>query len=232
MAVSAIAFGLFTAVFAFIFEGQEIHAVHNAVVAALLLVISAPPAVAAARHPDKGWTPLLHLVAVGIAGLVTMVLSLRLDIFTLPFVLLVGVLLLLRVPGGPVVGPGRPSVVLAVLTIAALVPLIVYALGQAEMQRIDTTSEHSEFNHWVETSFYAMAILLLGALTAFRPRQFRMPAWSASVALAVLGGISLAFPERPSAVEAPWAWAALLGAVAFVATAEWEAARSSRGRAP
>ncbi len=51
MAISAIAFGLFTAIFAIVDEAQEIHAVHNAVVAALLMVISAPPAIAAARSP-------------------------------------------------------------------------------------------------------------------------------------------------------------------------------------
>ncbi len=232
MAVSAIAFGLFTAVFAFIVEGQEIHAVHNAVVAALLLVISAPPAVVAARAPAQAWTPLLHLIAIGIAGVATMVLSLRLDIFTLPFVVLVGVLLLLRVPRGAVVAQGHPSVVLAVLTLAALVPLLVYASEQAELQRMDTTSEHAQFNHWVETSFYAVAIPLLGALAAFRPAQFRLSAWSASVSLAVLGGISLAYQGNPSALDAPWAWAALVGALAFLGAAEWEAARSTRGRSP
>jgi hypothetical protein len=232
MAVAAILFGLFTAVFAFIGERQEQHAVHNAVIAALLLVISAPPAIAAARGPEQAWTPLLHLIAVGIAGLATMILSLRLDIFTLPFVVLVGVLLLLRVARGALVAPGRPSMLLAVLTLAALVPLLVYASEQAEMQRIDTTSEHAEFNHWVETSFYAVAILLLGALAAFRRAQFRFSAWSAGVALAVLGGISLAYQRNPSALDGPWGWAALIGGVAFVGAAEWEAARSTPGRSP
>ncbi|MDP8956206.1 MAG: hypothetical protein M3N24_04510 [Actinomycetota bacterium] len=226
MAVSAMVFGLGTAVFGLVGEGQEIHAVHNAVVAALLLVISAPPAVAAARRPDEAWTPLVHLVAVGIAGAATMILSLHLDIFTLPFIVLVGVLLLLRVPRGGVVAPGPSGVVLAVLTLAALVPLLVYASEQAELQRIDTTSEHAEFNHWVEMSFYAVAILLLGAIASFRPRQFRLSAWSAGVSLAVLGGISLAYQGNPSALDAPWAWAALLGGVAFVGATEWDVARS------
>ncbi len=200
-------------------------------VAALLLVISAPPAVAAARGPEQAWTPLLQLMAIGIAGIATMVLSLRLDIFTLPFVVLAGVLLVLRVPRGAAVDQGRPSVALAVLTLAALVPLLVYASEQAQQQRIDTISEHAEFNHWVETSFYAVAILLLGALAAFRPNRFRLSAWSAGVALAVLGGISVAFQGRPSALDLPWAWAALLGGIAFVGLAEWEV-RSRQERNP
>jgi hypothetical protein len=133
---------------------------------------------------------------------------------------------------GAVVAPGRPNPALAVLTVAALVPLVLYALAQAEQQRIDTTSEHAEFNHWVETSFYAAAILLLGALAAFRPAQFRFSAWSAGVSLAVLGGISLAYQGNPSALDAPWGWAALVGGIAFVGAAEWTAARSTPGRMP
>ena len=58
MAVSGVAFGLFTAVFGIVSEAQEIHAFHNVVVAALLLVLSAPPAIAAARAPDRAAGPL------------------------------------------------------------------------------------------------------------------------------------------------------------------------------
>jgi hypothetical protein len=49
MAASAIVFGLLTAVFGLVGPEQEVHAFHNAVVASLLLALSAPPAVAAAR---------------------------------------------------------------------------------------------------------------------------------------------------------------------------------------
>src|SRR5687767_6814944 len=96
MATSGIAFGLFTAVFGIIDESQRIHAVHNVVVATLLLVLSAPAAIVAARAPERSIRPLVHLALVGVAGLVTMVLSLTLDPFTLPFVVLVGVLWVLR----------------------------------------------------------------------------------------------------------------------------------------
>jgi hypothetical protein len=229
MAVSAVAFGLFTAVFGVVSEAQRIHAFHNAVVASLLLVLSAPPTIAAARAPERAAGPLAHLGAVGVAGVVTMVLALRVDVFTLPFIVLVAVLLMLRVARGPALPPGRPSAPLAVMVVAAAVPLVAYALGQAELQRMDTSSEHAEFNHWVETSFYAVAVPLLGVLVALRPSHYRLTAWSAAVALAVLGGGSLALQDYASALDVPWAWAALGGSIVFIALAKWEAARRRPG---
>jgi hypothetical protein len=226
MAVSGVAFGLFTAVFGIVSEAQEIHAFHNVVVAALLLVLSAPPAIAAARAPDRAAGPLLHLVAVSVAGLITMVLGLKVDIFTLPFIVLVGVLLMLRVPRGPALARGRLSPSLAVLVAIAALPLVTYALAQAELQRIDISSEHAEFNHWVEASFYAIAVLLLGFIAALRPAATRLTAWCAGLGLAILGGASLALGPYPSALDAPWAWAALLGGLVFVSIAEWERLRS------
>jgi len=225
MAVSGVAFGLFTAAFGIVSEAQEIHAFHTVVVAALLLLLSAPPAIAAARSPNRAAAPLPHLVGVGAAGLITMVLGLKVDIFTLPFIVLVGVLLMLRVPRRPASARGGLSPFLVVLVAVAVLPLVTYALAQAELQRIDISSEHAEFNHWVETSFYAIAVLLLGLMAALRPAAYRLTAWCAGLGLAILGGASLALGHYASALDAPWAWTALLGGLAFVSVAEWERLR-------
>jgi hypothetical protein len=228
LAVSAVAFGLFTAVFGIVDEAQRIHAFHNVVVATLLLVLSAPPAVAAARAPERSEAPLLHMVVLAVAGVVTMVLALRLDVFTLPFVVLIPILVALR-GRGPLLPAGRLGIASLVLVAVGTVPLVAYALGMAEVQRIDTSSEHAEFNHWVETSFTAAAILLLGALAAIRPAAFRLTAWSAGGALAILGVASLLLPGYASSLDAPWAWAALAGGLAFIAAVEWERGRSRAG---
>ena len=225
MAMSALAFGLFTAVLGIVSESQAIHGFHNAVVATLLVVISAPAAIAAARAPERSIGPLVHLSVVGVAGLITMALGLTVDPFTLPFIVLVGVLWAVRPSRERPFPRGRPSPILLALVLAAAVPLVAYALGQAELQRIDSTSEHAEFYHWVETSFTAVAVLLLGLLTAVRPVASRLSARSAGVALAVLGGASLALPGRASALDAEWAWAALAGGLVFIAGAAWEARR-------
>jgi hypothetical protein len=225
MAVSGAGFGLFTAVFGIISRDQRIHAIHNSVVATLLLVLSAAPALAAARGPERSTLPLMQLTAVGVAGLVTMGLSLTIDPFTLPFILLVGVLWALQPARERPIPAGRPSWILLVLVLAAAAPLAVYALDNADLQRLDQTSEHAELYHWVETSFYAIAILLVALLAALRPAAYRLPAWSAGIALVVLAAASLAFPGYASALDGPWAWGALAEGIIFVAAAEWERLR-------
>jgi hypothetical protein len=226
--VSGLAFGLFTAVFGIISEDQREHAFHNTVVASLLLVLSAPPALVAARDPERSTPALVHLAVLGVAGLVTMALALTIDPFTLPVIVLIGVLWLLRPRRERPEPAGGPSPVLLVLVLAAVVPLTAYALTHAELQRTDTSSEHAEFYHWVETSFYAASILLLGLLVALRPAAYRFSAWSAGLALAILGGGSLLLGDYVSAVDPSWAWAALAGGIVFTAVAEWEFRRSAR----
>jgi hypothetical protein len=225
MGLSGAGFGLFTAVFGIVSEAQRIHAIHNSVVATLLLVLSAAPALAAARDPEHSTAPLTHLTAVGIAGLATMAFSLTLDPFTLPFILLVGVLWALRPARERPIPEGRPSWILLVLVLASAVPLVVYSLDNAELQRLDRTSEHAELYHWVETSFYAIAILLLALLAALRPAVYRLSAWSAGIGLVVLGVASLFLPGYASAIDGSWAWGALAEGVIFVAAAEWERRR-------
>jgi hypothetical protein len=225
MAVGGIGFGLFTWG-SNLLESQRIHLFHNVAVGSLLVVLSGPAAIVAARDPEGSIRALTHLAAVGVAGVATMILAVTPDPFTLPFVVLVGVLWVLQVARGPAFPRGRFSPILLLLVAAAAVPLLAYAIGQAELQRIDDTSEHAEFFHWVELSFYAVAVLLLGLLGALRPAAYRLSAWAAGVGLAILGGASLAFSDRASALDPPWAWGALAGGAVFVAVAEWERRRS------
>jgi len=227
MAVSTLGFGIFTIAFGIVGPEQEPHAFHNAVVASLLLILSAPPAIAVARTPSQPMRPLVVLAVLAIAGFATMLLSLTIDPFTLPFLVLVGVLWALAGDQTGIPPSGRASLVLLALVVAAAAPLTVYAIGQAELQRTDHTSAHAAFFHWVETSFHAFAVLGLGFLAALRPAGNRMAAWMAGLSLGVVGAASLLFPTHASSLPAPWAAAAVAGGVAFVAVAEWEARRWS-----
>jgi hypothetical protein len=226
MAASAVGFGLFTLVFAVIGPGQEIHAVHNAIVASLLLVLTTPAVIAVARHPDDALRPLVILAAIGIAGLATMVVALTPDPFTLPFVVLIGVVWFLVPSRQGIVPAGRLSALMLVLVAIAAVPLFAYGIDNAALQRGDHSSEHAAFYHWVESSFYAVSVVLLGFLGALRPASFRLATWCGGLALAILGVASLLFPSLASAIEGPFAWAALIGGAAFVAIGEWEARRA------
>jgi len=227
MAVSAVGFGLFTIVFGIVSPAQEIHAVHNAVVGSLLLVLSAPPVIATARDPARAARPLVILGVAAIASLGTMAAALTLDPFTLPFAVLTGVLWA-TVPGrSGAIPDGRPSLVMLAIVVLAAVPLVLYALDQAGLQRTDVGSEHAAFFHWVETSFYAVAILAVGLVAALRPAAFRMAAPMAGLALAILGAASVVLGQHASALGAPWSWAALVGGLAFIGVGAWEAHRLS-----
>lgn len=226
MAVSAIGFGLFTVVFGIVGPAQEPHAFHSAMVASLLVILSAPPAIAVARAPAHSAQPLAVLAVLAFAGLATMALSLTVDPFTLPFVVSIGVLWALSPSRSGLVAPGRPSPILLLAVLAAAAPLVVYAIGQAELQRTDHTSTHAAFFHWVEASFSAIAVLGLGLIAALRPSAHRMAAWIGGMALGVLGVASLAFDGYASSFAEPWGVAALVGGIAFVAVTEWEARRA------
>jgi hypothetical protein len=225
LTVSGVAFGLFTIVFGLVGPDQEIHAVHNVVVAALLIILTAPPMLAAARAPERAIRPLVILVVLAIAGLAAMALALTPDPFILPVLVLSGVLWWLAPSREDAFPPGRPSVVMLALVLAGAGLLVPYAIENAGLQRTDHTSDHGAFFHWVETSFTAAGIVLVGLLAAVRPRAFRMATWCAGLALAVLGAASVLFPGYASALPSPWSWAVLIGGLAFIGVGEWEARR-------
>jgi hypothetical protein len=230
MAVSAVVFGVVTVVVGAVVPAQAPHAFHNVIVAALLIVLSAPAVIQVAREPEEAIRPLVILAVVGVAGLATMAVAMTLDPFTLPFVILVGVLWAVLPDRSGAIPAGRPSPMLLAVALIGSVPLTLYALDQAGLQRVDQASEHAAFFHWVETSFYAAAIVLLGFLAALRPATFWLAAWCAGVALAIMGAASLVLGPVASVLPGPWAWAALAGGLAFIALAAWEARR--RGGMP
>jgi len=216
MAVSAAVFGLFTSVFGIVAESQQIHAFHNVVVASLLLVFSAPPAFVIARDPVRSGAGLITLTVLSGAALLTMAAALTIDPFTLPFVVLTGVLWIVRPAKGQPKEDERPSFGQLALVAVGAIPLIGYAMGQAELQRILTGDEHSQFFHWVETAFYVTAILLLASASALRPRTQRLAGLSAGAGLIIFGLAALILGGYASAVSAPWAWLAIVGGSAFI----------------
>ena len=226
LAATGVTFGLFTIVFGIVGPDQEIHAVHNAVVASLLLVLTAPPMIAVARAPAGAIRPLVILGVLAIAGLAAMALALTPDPFILPVLILIGVLWWLAPSREGAIPPGRPSLLMVVLVLAGAVLLVPYALGSAELQRTDHVSDNAAFYHWVETAFTAFGIVLVGLLAALRPGAFRMATWLAGLALAVLGAASVLFAQHASALASPWSWAALAGGLVFIGVGEWEARRS------
>jgi hypothetical protein len=229
LTATGVGFGLFTIVFGIVGPDQEIHAVHNAIVASLLIVLTAPPMVAVARAPERAIRPLVILAVLAVAGLAAMALALTPDPFILPVLVLIGVLWWLAPAREGAVPPGRPSLVMLAFVLAGTVLLLPYAIDNAGLQRTDHTSDHAAFYHWVESSFTAAGIVLVGLLAALRPRAFRMATWCAGLSLATLGAASVLFAGYASALASPGSWAALAGGLAFIGTGEWEARRPGWG---
>jgi hypothetical protein len=119
-----------------------------------------------------------------------------------------------------------PSVPLLALAVTAAVPLTIYALDMAALQRNGLPSDpHVMERHWSTMAALALSIWLVGALAGMRTAGWRIPAWSAGLAAAVFGLASMVFPAYPGSIGTTWGLVALIGGVLFVAVAEWEARR-------
>jgi len=114
-----------------------------------------------------------------------------------------GVLWLLHPARGQLLRPPiQISPVLALLALLGAIPLMAYALAMG-----------------------AAAQELTGLLAAFRTPGWRIPAWSAALALGVFGVASVLFPRHPASLGTAWGGLAIAGGILFAAAGEWEARR-------
>jgi hypothetical protein len=120
--------------------------------------------------------------------------------------------------------PGRGlSPVLAPVALLAAVPAaaLTVRIGH-QMQGL-----HGDALFAVQAGYdVAITIPLVGLLAALHTRGWRVPAWSTGVVAAVYGLASMGHPHELGSMGAGWGLAAVLAGAAFVALAEWEAART------
>ena len=133
-----------------------------------------------------------------------MALALTPDPFILPVLILIGVLWWLAPSRDGAIPEGRASG-LGALVLAGAVLLVPYAIDHAALQRTDHSSAHAAFFHWVETSFTAAGIVVVGLVAALRPGAFRMATWCAGLTLAILGAASVLFSGPRDRRLVPWA---------------------------
>jgi hypothetical protein len=233
----AIGLGLFAVVSLVIgwFEGGDrlIHRVHDlgyGVWGGILLVVGL---IALSRRPERRPAALQQLL-VGIAAYwIAVLLAVDFEPGILGFALIFGVVAVVLVWLYPadraqLAHAGRPSVVLVLLTLLAAVPLILYVIDMAALQRAGPPSDaHVEEHHWTTMASMALGILLVAGLAALRPPGWQIPAWSAGAAAFVFGLASVVFPAYPGSVGRAWGLTAMAGGILFVAAAEWEARRAA-----
>jgi hypothetical protein len=75
------------------------------------------------------------------------------------------------------------------------------------------------FGHWTAMGGYAIIIIALGTVAAFRPLGWTFPAWGAGAALIYYGVVSFAATGDASSAPPMWATAAILWGGAFITLA-------------
>ena len=122
---------------------------------------------------------------------------------------------------------GRPQPILAALALLAAIPLVVYALDQAAIQRACVDGDqHCEEFHYAGMAALAFALPLVALVASFRTPGWLITARLVSAAAAVFGLSAVLFPDLPSSVGTTWGFVALGGAVLFLGVAEWGARKA------
>jgi hypothetical protein len=114
----------------------------------------------------------------------------------------------------------------------ACVPLVIFALGQAGLQRAGFEPAHADPGHWSWMVGLALVIGLLAVLGAIVPSGRRIPGYTAAALMVAFGVGSLIFAAEPSAVPTIWALVGIVGSLAFIAVMEADHGGSSARRVP
>ena len=211
---------------------REVHRLHDTAWGIFGTIVLTVPVVLTWRNPGSKLAPVQMALLAGAVEVVALALatSFRGFAFVVIAILIVpSVLLAAFHPARDrLLRPAtRPSPVLLVLALAAAVPLVWYALGQAEIGRADTTSAHAEEFHWSQMAAIALGFAVAGVLAALRTAGWRILARAAGIGAALLGVAFLVHADFASAPETMWAWITVAGGLVYLAAAEWEARRSA-----
>src|SRR6476620_6043559 len=149
-------------------------------------------------------------------------------------ILPLGLLSQLRAPERRIAGIQQTVVVASMLALAAAAafPALVYAWRMASAARRDLPPADAVSNglhHWTVMTALGLLVLALVLLAALRPRGWRIPAKSASIAAAGWAISCLLAPELPAGSEGqPWALAVIVWALATRAATNWPRTRDRR----
>jgi hypothetical protein len=228
-------FALFTGWFSN--ENGGIHRVHYLGFGILFGMLLTTAAVALVRRPQNQASAFLQVVAVAVAAIVAAAVSADGNYLVLGLIVAVaaGILLAVHPSRVSVLHPAAdPSPVLGTVAAVGAIPLVWFGLTMARLQRDGLpTDPHVKGDHWANMAAMAFGLALVGLLAAMRVRGWRLSAWCAGLGVAVYGLASMVFARFPGTrVPYPgsegvgWGLVALIGGLAFVAVAEWEARRS------
>jgi uncharacterized membrane protein YoaK (UPF0700 family) len=126
---------------------------------------------------------------------------------------------------------GRVDRVALGLVALAAVPLGASAVTQLGLQ-LSMTDDHALIGHYAGMTAGVLFAVVAGIVAATTTAGRRFAALATGFVVAWIGLASAYQPAQASAVALPWAAAAVVWAIAFVAASEYGARRASRRTAP
>lgn len=214
--------------------GREEHMVHDSGFGVGAAFLIAAPLLLQASRPERKLSHM-HAAALGLVGFGAGYALGGAVVFLLGPLVIVALLWWLHPARDRLALSGRPQPLLAALAVLAAIPLVIYAIEQAEIQRACVRpTEHCEEFHYAGMAALALSLPLVGLAAAWGARGWRIVAWLVGAAATLFGLSGILLPDRASSVGRAWGMVAVGGGIAFVLVAEWVRRREARiaGRSP
>lgn len=212
--------------------GREVHRIHDLAWGAHAGLLIALPLLLQARGPERK-PAAMQTAALGVVALVIAnTISTSLNLIAAVAVVLIAALWWLHPARGELLRPGsriRPA--MAILVLVTAIPLKMYALDQAELQRacspaaaesavLMLVDEHCEELHFSGMAALSFALVLVGLLGSAGTRGWPIPAFGVGAAAIVIGVASILFPDAISSFGTRWGTAAVVGGLAYLSLAQ------------
>jgi hypothetical protein len=197
-----------------------------------LFLIAAPLVSVAIRRPRSGLPTALQQV---LLGGVSVLLGAALSASAMHLLLVVGlvgtaVIVAWCAPTGPALlisRSGRWRCTTGALVVAAIGPCCAYAWASAYAARHDPTpSVTVGLSHGPVLAALALDVVLVAALAARLPDGWVVPTWTVGICTVWVGVDSLIYPDLEAGLSRPWAVAAMIWGILFVAAAHRSARQS------
>ncbi len=134
-------------------------------------------------------------------------------------------------PSGLIRG-GRPDVMLVVAVAAVCIPLVVYGVDQALIQRNSwpPKSDPHHNAHWFTMAGLAFAIPVVGFVSASRLAGWRIATWCAAGMAVIIGVTSVIWSDAASSLGVWWGIASTVGGAGFLVLASRQRDGSTPGQ--
>lgn len=124
--------------------------------------------------------------------------------------------------------PGHPSVALLTYALLCAIPAWIYAVTNAELQRLGSASDpHVELHHWSGVAIAALAFAGAALAASLRGEGWRFANAVTAVAAVGFGLAGLIFPEDAGAPAKAWSWLAVAAGIGLWILTRIEAAREA-----